>query len=264
MSRTEISFQDTKICLDQDTLGLEITSRGERWRVVDTYRPYFCVDGEEIRFDSAGKKEHFAWKTGVGTGIRSVFTGFSIGGKEDAMSFQTVIWIEYATQDVFFELTPLQEAEAIVGNFYWPGPMEFTGRRRDWYSLISLMQGLLIPNDWEYAVDRVTFDGQMCSAGSYMPWFGQVRPGASYIAIVGAVASKPGEAGVQTNCEVPLCNGRRLQRALQGLQSICKGEGTSGDAERKGGPKSAGGSVYRLRYRAYGNQKPRISRLRVL
>lgn len=193
MGKREVSYQDTRVCLDPDSLGLEITSRGEIWRSADSYRPYFCVGQEKIRFDSAAKKEHFEWKTGVGTGIRSVFTGFVIGGRQDGMSFQTVIWIEYATQDVFFELTPLREAEENIGNFYWPGEMAFTSRRRDWYSVINLLQGLLIPNDWEYAVDRVTFDGQMCSAGSYMPWFGQVRPGASYIAIV----CDPWDAGYQ-------------------------------------------------------------------
>lgn len=182
-----------KLVLDQKTLSVEIESQGEVWKFANGYRPYFCVGEEKIYFDSAQTIEHIDWKTGVGSGIRSVFTGFQINGIYDEMSFQTVIWMEDATQDYFFELTPLVESKTLVGNFYWPGEMEFTKRSSEWYSVINLLQGLLIPNDWKYEVSKLVFDGQMCSAGAYMPWFGQVRPGSSYIAIV----CDPWDAGYQ-------------------------------------------------------------------
>lgn len=191
----EVLFQDTKICFNQDTLGLEILSQGKSWKFAESYKPYFCVGEEKIYFEQAKNIEHVTWNTGVGEGIRSIFTGFDIGGKADEMSFQTVIWVEYATQDIFFELNPLTEAETIIGNFYWPGQMEFTNKSSEWYSVINLLQGLLIPNDWKYEVSKLVFDGQMCSAGSYMPWFGQVKPGAAYIGIV----CDPWDAGYQVD-----------------------------------------------------------------
>ena len=40
-----------------------------------------------------------------------------------------------------------------------------------------------MPNTWKTAVDKVVFDGFMGTAGAYMPWFGQVKDRAGYIAI---------------------------------------------------------------------------------
>lgn len=188
-------YENAGLCLNTENLSLEITNDSETWRFEKSYRPYFCFKDEKIYFENAEKIEHFEWNTGVGTGIRSVFSGFKLGGRLENLSFQTIVWVEYATLDVFFELTPLTEADVFIGNFYWPGQMEFSGKSRDWYTVINNRQGLLIPNNWEYTVDKVVFEGQMCSAGAFMPWFGQVRPGAAYIGIV----CDPWDAGYQVN-----------------------------------------------------------------
>ena len=71
--------------------------------------------------------------------------------------------------------------------------MEFRKKTGDWYTVITNRQGLLIPNDWKYDAGKIVFDGQMCSAGAFMPWFGQVRSGAAYIGIV----CDPWDAGYQ-------------------------------------------------------------------
>ena len=175
MSEIKVSHQSTALVLNTETLGIEITAHGETWRSEKTYQPHFYVNDKKIYFHQAGKLEHFSWNTGVGCGIRSVFSGFHLSGKEDTLSFQTVIWIEYATEDIFFELNPLTESEQYIGNFYWPGQMEFLKKTSDWYTVITNRQGLLIPNDWKYDAGKIVFDGQMCSAGAFMPWFGQVR-----------------------------------------------------------------------------------------
>lgn len=193
MKYIKASIQNTELCLIADTLRIRITSDGECWEFEDSYKPYFYVKEQKIYFENAEKIEHFKWNTGVGTGVRSVFSGFELQGKCDRLSFQTIVWIEYATQDVFFELIPLTEPGVIVGDFYWPGQMEFSTKSRDWYTVINNRQGLLIPNDWKYDVHKIVFDGQMCSAGAFMPWFGQVRPGAAYIGIV----CEPWDAGYQ-------------------------------------------------------------------
>ena len=125
MSEIKVSHQSTALVLNTETLGIEITAHGETWRSEKTYQPHFYVNDKKIYFHQAGKLEHFSWNTGVGCGIRSVFSGFHLSGKEDTLSFQTVIWIEYATEDIFFELNPLTESEQCIGNFYWPGQMEF-------------------------------------------------------------------------------------------------------------------------------------------
>lgn len=193
MNRIDIVFQNSRLSFEPCSLGMEMEHQGQRWRFDPGYRPYFRAGEETIYFDTAKSIEHLPWMTGVGTGVRSVYTGFDIEGAAVPMSFQTVVWIEYATEDVFFELTPLAEAGSFTGSFYWPGPMEFTNDSGEWYSVINQLQGLLIPNNWKFEVVKLVFDGQMCSAGSYMPWFGQVRPGGAYIAIV----CDPWDAGYQ-------------------------------------------------------------------
>ncbi len=195
MNYLKVCYQDTELCLDKDTLGISVASKGEVWETAKEYRPYFCFRGERVYFENAERIEHFPWKTGVGTGIRTVFSGL---GKCEGLrdfSFQTVVWLEFATQDLFFELTPLKEGESLVGEFFWPGQMEFAKKDPKWYTLVNNRQGLLIPNDWPYEVDKMVFDGQMCSAGAFMPWFGQVRPGAAYIGIV----CDPWDAGYQVS-----------------------------------------------------------------
>ena len=61
--------------------------------------------------------------------------------------------------------------------------MEFDEEQLENYTLLNEGQGLLIPNDWEVALGKLSFNGQFLTAGSYMPWFGQVKGGAGYIAI---------------------------------------------------------------------------------
>ena len=114
MNEIKVSHQNTALVLNTETLGIEITSCGETWQSEKTYQPHFYVNDEKVYFNQAGKIEHFPWNTGVGCGVRSVFSGFKLSGKEDTLSFQTVIWIEYATEDVFFELNPLTESEQLL------------------------------------------------------------------------------------------------------------------------------------------------------
>lgn len=61
--------------------------------------------------------------------------------------------------------------------------MEFDEPNDRWYSVLNILQGLLLPNTWENELTKLSFDGQMCSNTAYMPWFGQLRPDSGYIAI---------------------------------------------------------------------------------
>ena len=84
---------------------------------------------------------------------------------------------------LFFEWVPLSTETVKVKSVYWPGYMEFDEKKDSWYTLLNWQQGLLVPNTWKTAVDKVVFDGFMGTAGAYMPWFGQVKDRAGYIAI---------------------------------------------------------------------------------
>ena len=128
-------------------------------------------------------KRQEEWKTGIGHGILSHFEGFELNGADAGIAFDTIVWIEEVSGDVFFEWVPLSTETVKVKSVYWPGYMEFDEKKDSWYTLLNWQQGLLVPNTWKTAVDKVVFDGFMGTAGAYMPWFGQVKDRAGYIAI---------------------------------------------------------------------------------
>ncbi len=184
MSAMTVEHANTTLQLDEASLRFTVTAKGQTWRWADSYRPRLVTtDDREIFFSDAASISHYSWNTGVGQGIRSVYKGFTVDGTEIPFSFETIVWIEGVSGDVFFEFVPGSEEGLSVKAVYWPGYMEFEEPSDSWYSVLNILQGLLLPNTWENEVNKLHFDGQMCSCAAYMPWFGQVRPGAGYIAI---------------------------------------------------------------------------------
>ena len=170
--------------LDLQSLHFSVTARGETWSWARDYVPRLVsAEGEEIPFTQADNITHSLWDTGVGRGIRSQYEDFTVNGRPVDLSFETIVWIQEATGEVYFEFIPISEEGISLKAVYWPGPMAFDTPRADWYSALNVLQGLIVPNTWENQVGPLHFEGQMCSCSAYMPWFGQVKPGAGYIAI---------------------------------------------------------------------------------
>lgn len=178
-----IYTKGTEIRFDESRLSFTITHEGDSWNWGEGFRP--CMECEEgtIYFADAKKISHEEWKTGIGHGILSHFEGFELNGADAGIAFDTIVWIEEVSGDVFFEWVPLSTETVKVKSVYWPGYMEFDEKKDSWYTLLNWQQGLLVPNTWKTAVDKVVFDGFMGTAGAYMPWFGQVKDRAGYIAI---------------------------------------------------------------------------------
>lgn len=164
--------------------ALTIVADGQEWSWAKGFQARITTKcGAVIPFSSAAEIISSPWNTGVGRGIKTTYKGFTFDGNPIPFSFATIIWIENSTGNVFMEWIPLCDEGLKVQAVYWPGHMAFEEKSRSWYSVLNLLQGLLVPNDWEQAMGHIHFDGQFCSAGAYMPWYGQVRPGTSYIAI---------------------------------------------------------------------------------
>ncbi|WP_276951909.1 DUF5696 domain-containing protein [Acetatifactor muris] len=142
-----------------------------------------------VLFSDAASISHRYYQSGVGTGILSSYDGFA---EMEKFSFETLIWIEHATGNVRFELIPGRDGEAFAA-VHWPMPFAFDNPVSSSYTVMPVLQGILIPNTWETAVGKLPFNGQMCSAGAYMPWFGQVEARRGYIAI----CEQPWDAGYE-------------------------------------------------------------------
>ena len=178
-----IALAGTDLRFDEANLHVSMARNGTDWSWEPDYIPAFSFRQREIPFASAASVSHQVRQTGLGKGILSRYEGFTVDGERSDLSFCTYVWIEGATGDVFFEWIPLCEEGAPVESVTWPGPMEFVEKRDDWYTLLNCQQGLLIPNTWETELGKLSFGGHLCTAVSYMPWFGQVKAGNGYIAI---------------------------------------------------------------------------------
>lgn len=185
------------ITLCTSSLTFAIGSPAGEWRWAEEYHPRILLqDGSEIFFSDAKQITHETYTvSGVGDGIRSTYSGFMSGRKPIPFSFQTLVWVERSTDQVIFEWIPVNDEGYSIKAVYWPGEMAFEEGKENWYSVLNIQQGLLLPNNWGKELTKIGFDGQLCTCEAYMPWFGQIRPEGGYIAI----CETPWDAAYQVN-----------------------------------------------------------------
>lgn len=179
----EITAGGSTVRFHEETLLVSLFRNNTEWSWREDFVPTLECDEGIFSFTDARSVSHELFRNGVGTGIRSCFEGFETNGTVRPYSFETLIWIEAVSGDIRFEWLPLCEEGLSVKKVRWPGEMSFEKASRSWYSILNHQQGLLVPNDWETALDHVVFNGFFETAGAYMPWFGQVKDGEGYIAI---------------------------------------------------------------------------------
>lgn len=179
----EITAGGSTVRLHEETLLVSLFRNDTEWSWREDFVPTLECDEGIFSFTDARSVSHELFQNGVGTGIRSRFEGFEANGTVRPYSFETLIWIEAVSGDIRFEWLPLCEEGLSVKKVRWPGEMSFEKASRSWYSVLNHQQGLLVPNDWETALDHVVFNGFFETAGAYMPWFGQIKDGEGYIAI---------------------------------------------------------------------------------
>ncbi|MCD8379246.1 MAG: DUF5696 domain-containing protein, partial [Lachnospiraceae bacterium] len=189
------------VVLNCETLLYTVEASGHVWRQDEAFSPCFCLkDGSRLLFQSADVIRHEGYKSGVGEGILSHYEWNDLSGQDTGsevtveakepgespekpvFSFETLVWIETAAQALHFELIPGQ-GELPFLKILWPGYFSFEKKSEAAYTVMPVLQGLLIPNTWENEVSKLPFDGQFCSSGAYMPWFGQVEEKHGYIVI---------------------------------------------------------------------------------
>ena len=179
----EITAGGSTVRLHEETLLVSLFRNDVEWNWREDFVPTLECDEGIFSFTDARSVSHELFQNGIGTGIRSCFEGFEANGTVRPYSFETLIWIEAVSGNIRFEWLPLCEEGLSVKKVRWPGEMSFEKASRSWYSVLNHQQGLLVPNDWETALDHVVFNGFFETAGAYMPWFGQVKDREGYIAI---------------------------------------------------------------------------------
>ncbi len=153
-------------------LRFEIQTEGGTYRSAEYDCHIVKKDGSSVSFSEA-KSETTPYITGIGHGIRTVFSDFpGIPG----LILECRTWVEDTSGDVLFELVPLADAE--VGKIFWPAPFENVNREA--LTVLPLMQGRLVrnytsekypyiwPEDFWWQEKRIS-----CSRSMYMQFWGQ-------------------------------------------------------------------------------------------
>lgn len=179
----KIVWGKTEVNLSEETLGYSFKKGESQWNWRKEYKPRMVCEEGEIYFENAKTIRHEECHFGTGIGIKSHYEGFETSEGVVPYAFETLVWVEYATEDIYCEWIPLQEEGLHIKKVFWPGEMEFEEKKNDWYTVLNRQQGILIPNTWQVALSAISFDGFFETAGGYMPWFGQVKGKEGYIAI---------------------------------------------------------------------------------
>ena len=179
----EIQNKHITLTLDEETLLLSVKIGDMVWKWQERAVPRLLCDFGTVPFAAAKKINHTVFRNGIGFGIESSYQGFVVEEREVPYAFSTRIWMEESTEHLYLEWIPMEETGLNVQKVFWPGEMDFEEKRSDWYTLLTVGQGLMVPNDWPAELDAIFFDGFFGTAGSYMPWFGQVRGKEGYLAI---------------------------------------------------------------------------------
>lgn len=129
--------------------------------------------------------------------LRKIDTGFSKGMlmelsdfRQSEIALALSVSVDITSNEVYCSLSTIKE-DYQIHKINWPAPFTFEEKKDTHYTLLTVQQGILLPNTWENEVKRLPFHGQFCCADAYMPWFSQIKDGNGYIAIV----RQPWDAG---------------------------------------------------------------------
>ena len=114
---------------DENTLTYSMERDHQTWKWPKNYVPRMICEEGEFCFRDACQISHEVIHFGTGEGIHSRFKGFKKDGEEIPYHFETLVWIEEASGDVFFEWIPVEEEGLHVLKVLWPGEMEFDEAR---------------------------------------------------------------------------------------------------------------------------------------
>lgn len=171
----EIKNNGISINFNEKTLNFSIDTEETSWNPAETFSPFVKIGDRILYFKNAEVKHEYR-KTGAGTGILSRFEFDNEG-----LCFETFVWIEYSTDNVFFEFIPVKDTA--IDYIYWPNTFNFSKETKDWYTLLPKEQGLLIPNTFKNEFKQDGFNGRFGTASAYLPFFSQIKEGNGYLAI---------------------------------------------------------------------------------
>jgi hypothetical protein len=118
------------------------------------------------------------FSTGVSAGVKAVYSNFEGSG----VTVHTSVSIDKTDDALSFELFAENDSLCEIEKIYWPGAFEFDIPKKQGYTIIPMMQGVLIPSRWEKPIIQYN-GGKISDRDGYMAFFGQIDGACGYCAI---------------------------------------------------------------------------------
>lgn len=186
----EIKIEGAKgisLTYHRESYTYEVQAFNKVWKQDSTFIPYveLLLNTEKIRLHLNEAKE-IAMKefnTGLGRGIRVIYSRWDHGDTVIEAKYEGLIWIDDTFGDLHLEFIALAEADTSLLQIAWPAPFEFKKNNDKSYTVVPMMQGMLIPNNWPEKVEALE-PHLFYERAAYMPWWGQIEDANGYMAIV--------------------------------------------------------------------------------
>lgn len=184
---------DRQLEIDTNTLVLTLTdtAAGRRWTTVrgEDHILLRTEEGERlVRLADAAVKTFEIRRSGYYEGVYATLSGFpdaddASGAAQRRLSVRLSVLLYTHTGELVCELHPLERDAGDIVHIAWPAPFGFGGEAPGLYTAVPMMQGFLVPADWEAEIVRYE-DGFFHGRDAYMPWWGQTDGEHGYTAIV--------------------------------------------------------------------------------
>lgn len=153
---------------------------GKPWLFDNSFSLQFLLeDGTALLFNEAKSITQSSFTSGLGSGVRTLYKGFD---KYPDLSFETQAMVDSTTGHAHLTFVPLATDSLPIKEVFFPQPLICQGENS--YAVVNTLQGQLIPSDWPEAMFEkkgLPFNGQMCSCGAYLPWFGEIAKNGGYL-----------------------------------------------------------------------------------
>ena len=169
----EISYNPKEL-----TLGVSAPGRIWSW----TGDAYIEIAGSRVslegKYISSSER-----KTGIGIEFKAEYRGFSDKCELSDLALITTVSVDFDSEELIFECRLENELDNAVQRIAWPKPFAFGAAEGEGYTLLSRMQGSIIPAKYEKTLSGGSWDGIIFERDSYMPVYGQVVSSNGYVMI---------------------------------------------------------------------------------
>lgn len=183
-TKMEFSFfnDDIKVLYISDTCQLIIKSKNNKWETDEEKAPFISINSANGKIDYSfldfnPTVETFSICNERGLNIQYIFDCTT-----SVIEINIKIYIKEIGTNVYFEIDTHGDNLGIINTISFPAPFSFDALYGDGYTVIPIMQGMIIPAKWNKEI--VTYcNGNIYDRDSSMPWFGQVNNGTGYMLI---------------------------------------------------------------------------------